>query len=153
MSIFQHPPFFNKRTQNLYYIPAIAFALAMIFLWLYIPQLQQVLRTAQVPAEHFFIPMTFGLFLPEQSEDGPVPDGGGIVNDAGGDKGPESTETPKLRRTKSGTLFNEEGELVADDTPATHEVEFDYLAYAMGRLVMFRESLAELGIQAAVQQD
>ena len=62
-SIFQHPPAFNKATQNLYLFPAIIFALVMVFLWCYIPQLQNVLGTAAVPVEHFFIPMAFGMFL------------------------------------------------------------------------------------------
>jgi sodium/potassium-transporting ATPase subunit alpha len=61
LSIFQHPPAFNKVTQNLYLFPAIAFALCMAIFWLYIPQLQSVLATSQVPAEHFFLPATFGL--------------------------------------------------------------------------------------------
>ena len=39
------------------------FALVMVFLWCYIPQLQVVLGTAQVPVEHFFLPVAFGLFL------------------------------------------------------------------------------------------
>ncbi|TVY71246.1 Sodium/potassium-transporting ATPase subunit alpha-A [Lachnellula suecica] len=61
LSIFQHPPAFNKRTQNLYLFPAIAFALCMAVFWLYIPQLQSTLNTSQVPAEHFFLPAAFGL--------------------------------------------------------------------------------------------
>ncbi|KAE9367518.1 calcium ATPase [Stipitochalara longipes BDJ] len=61
LSIFQHPPAFNKTTQNLYLFPAIAFALVMAIFWLYIPQLQSVLGTSSVPAEHFFLPAAFGL--------------------------------------------------------------------------------------------
>jgi sodium/potassium-transporting ATPase subunit alpha len=61
LSIFQHPPAFNKATQNLYLFLAIAFALVMAIFWLYIPQLQNVLGTSRVPAEHFFLPATFGL--------------------------------------------------------------------------------------------
>lgn len=61
LSIFQHPPAFNKSTQNLYLFPAIAFALLMAIFWLYIPQLQSVLGTSRVPAEHFFLPAAFGL--------------------------------------------------------------------------------------------
>jgi sodium/potassium-transporting ATPase subunit alpha len=61
LSIFQHPPAFNKATQNLYLFPAIAFALVMAIFWLYIPQLQNVLSTSSVPAEHFFLPAAFGL--------------------------------------------------------------------------------------------
>ncbi|KAI0842402.1 calcium ATPase [Hypoxylon sp. FL0890] len=62
-SLFQHPPAFNKRTQNLYLFPAIAFALSMAILWLYIPQLQSILGTSPVPVEHWFLPFAFGLFI------------------------------------------------------------------------------------------
>lgn len=68
LSIFQHPPAFNKMTQNLYLFPAIAFALCMAIFWLYIPELQSTLNTSRVPAEHFFLPAAFGvgiLFLDE----------------------------------------------------------------------------------------
>lgn len=68
LSIFQHPPLFNKRTQNWYLFPAMAFALVMAIFWLYVPKFQSVLSTSQVPAEHFFLPATFGigiLFLDE----------------------------------------------------------------------------------------
>jgi sodium/potassium-transporting ATPase subunit alpha len=61
LSIFQHPPAFNKMTQNLYLFPAIAFALCMAIFWLYIPQLQSTLNTSRVPVEHFFLPAAFGL--------------------------------------------------------------------------------------------
>jgi sodium/potassium-transporting ATPase subunit alpha len=61
LSIFQHPPAFNKETQNLLLFPAIIFALLIAIFWLYIPRLESVLDTTPVPAEHFFIPMTLGL--------------------------------------------------------------------------------------------
>ncbi|RDW59706.1 putative calcium-transporting ATPase [Coleophoma cylindrospora] len=61
LSIFQHPPAFNKETQNLYLFPAIAFSLVMAIFWLYIPKLQSVLDTSGVPAENFFLPAAFGL--------------------------------------------------------------------------------------------
>ena len=61
LSIFQHPPVLNKQTQNLWLFPAILFALLMAFFWLYIPKLQDVLETAEVPVEYWFLPMTFGL--------------------------------------------------------------------------------------------
>ncbi|CAM1502313.1 Fc.00g042970.m01.CDS01 [Cosmosporella sp. VM-42] len=61
LSIFQHPPLFNKQTQNLYLFPAIVFALAMAFFWLYIPEFQNVLGTSQVPVENWFLPMAFGI--------------------------------------------------------------------------------------------
>ncbi|KAK7706288.1 hypothetical protein SLS64_007627 [Diaporthe eres] len=61
LSIFQHPPLFNRKTQNVWLFPAILFALVMAFFWLYIPRLQEVLSTAEVPVEYWFLPMTFGL--------------------------------------------------------------------------------------------
>ena len=35
----------------------------MAFFWLYIPALQPVLGTTQVPVEHWFLPMAFGLWI------------------------------------------------------------------------------------------
>ncbi|KAB8067270.1 hypothetical protein BDV29DRAFT_94968 [Aspergillus leporis] len=61
LSIFQHPPAFNKQTQNLLLFPAIAFALVMAIFWLYVPAFQEVLATSSVPAEHYFLPAAFGL--------------------------------------------------------------------------------------------
>ncbi|OXV11847.1 hypothetical protein Egran_00391 [Elaphomyces granulatus] len=61
LSIFQHPPVFNKRTQNLLLFPAILFAFCMAIFWLYIPKFQEVLSTSSVPVEHFFLPMAFGI--------------------------------------------------------------------------------------------
>jgi sodium/potassium-transporting ATPase subunit alpha len=63
LSIFQHPPLFNKKTQNWYLFPAIVFALAMAILWLYIPSLQPILQTAPVPVAHWFLPFAFGAFI------------------------------------------------------------------------------------------
>lgn len=63
LSIIQHPPLFNKHTQNLYLFPAILFALVMAFVWLYPPVFQRVLLTAAVPVEYWFLPMAFGLGL------------------------------------------------------------------------------------------
>lgn len=63
LSIFQHPPVFNKATQNLYLFPAIVFALAMAVLWLYIPSLQPILGTSGVPVAHWFLPFAFGAFI------------------------------------------------------------------------------------------
>lgn len=68
LSIFSHPPLFNKATQNYYLFPAILFALVMAFFWLYIPAIQDTLGTTRVPVENFFLPMAFGigvLFLDE----------------------------------------------------------------------------------------
>ncbi|KAI0397631.1 hypothetical protein F5Y17DRAFT_414011 [Xylariaceae sp. FL0594] len=63
LSIFQHPPVFNKATQNLFVFPAILFALFMAILWLYIPQLHPILGTLPVPVEHWFLPFAFGTFI------------------------------------------------------------------------------------------
>lgn len=61
LSIFQHPPAFNKLTQNLRLFPAIVFALLIAIFWNYVPALQTVLDTSNVPAENFFLPAAFGL--------------------------------------------------------------------------------------------
>jgi sodium/potassium-transporting ATPase subunit alpha len=45
----------------LYLFPAMLFALVMAFFWLYVPKFQEVLLTAQVPVEHWFLPMALGL--------------------------------------------------------------------------------------------
>lgn len=63
LSIFQHPPAFNKRTQNLFLFPAIALTLGIAVIWLYIPQIQVVLGTAGVPVEHYLLPAALGLGL------------------------------------------------------------------------------------------
>ena len=62
LSIFQHPPLFNRDTQNWYLFPAIIFSLAMAIFWLYIPPLRPVLGTTAVPVEHWFLPFAFGMF-------------------------------------------------------------------------------------------
>lgn len=61
LSIFQHPPAFNKDTQNLRLFPAIALALCFALFWLYIPKFQYVLGTSSVPVEYYFLPAAFGL--------------------------------------------------------------------------------------------
>lgn len=63
VSIFQHPPLFKKSTQNWYLFPAILFALTIIFIFCYIPGVQDVISSAPVPVEHWFLPMAFGLGL------------------------------------------------------------------------------------------
>lgn len=63
LSIFQHPPAFNKATQNLYLFPAIAFALVVAIFFLYIPAIQDAVGTTRVPVEYYFLPMTFGLAI------------------------------------------------------------------------------------------
>lgn len=61
LSIFSHPPAFNKQTQNLLLFPAILFALGIAVFWLYIPRFQSVLDTTSVPVAHYFLPAAFGL--------------------------------------------------------------------------------------------
>ncbi|CAG9947487.1 unnamed protein product [Clonostachys rosea f. rosea IK726] len=63
LSIFQHPPAFNKDTQNLLLWPAILLTLGVAVIWLYIPPLQSVLNTAGVPIEHYFLPAALGVGL------------------------------------------------------------------------------------------
>jgi sodium/potassium-transporting ATPase subunit alpha len=63
LSIFQHPPAFNKATQNLYLFPAILFSFVVIFIFCYPPGLQSVLGSAAVPVEYFFLPVAFGIGL------------------------------------------------------------------------------------------
>lgn len=63
LSVFQHPPIFNKNTSNKLQIVAIVFALGVIFFFNYIPWFQQILLTATIPVEYFFLPVAFGAFL------------------------------------------------------------------------------------------
>jgi sodium/potassium-transporting ATPase subunit alpha len=61
LSIFSHPPAFNKLTQNLALFPAIIFAVGIAFLFCYIPGIQNVIGSTTVPVEYWFLPMSFGL--------------------------------------------------------------------------------------------
>lgn len=63
LSIFTHPPLFNKATQNLHLVPAIIFALIIVFIFCYIPGLQSVAGTSTIPVIHWFLPMAFGIGL------------------------------------------------------------------------------------------
>lgn len=63
LSIFQHPPAFNKATQNLYLFPAIIFAFVIAIFFLYTKPIQAAVGTTSVPVEYFFLPMTFGLAI------------------------------------------------------------------------------------------
>ncbi|KAF3937610.1 hypothetical protein ABW19_dt0204145 [Dactylella cylindrospora] len=63
LSIFQHPPLFNKATQNIWLFPAIVFALLVAFFFNYTPPLRTVLLTGDVPVEHWFFPVAFGLVI------------------------------------------------------------------------------------------
>ncbi|OJJ42424.1 hypothetical protein ASPZODRAFT_20541 [Penicilliopsis zonata CBS 506.65] len=63
LSIFQQPPILNRETQNLLLFPAMLFALCMVFIFCYIPGLQKSIDTTSIPAEHFFLPVAFGVGL------------------------------------------------------------------------------------------
>ncbi|RDW70502.1 cation-translocating P-type ATPase [Aspergillus mulundensis] len=63
LSIFQQPPLGNPATQNLLLFPVMVFALCVVFLFLYVPDLHDSLATTTVPVEHFFLPVAFGLGL------------------------------------------------------------------------------------------
>jgi sodium/potassium-transporting ATPase subunit alpha len=60
LSIVQHPPYFNKDTQNLYVLPAIVFAMLMAILWIYPAPFRKTFDTAPVPVEYWFLPFAFG---------------------------------------------------------------------------------------------
>ncbi|KAK2858536.1 hypothetical protein FQN49_004639 [Arthroderma sp. PD_2] len=63
LSIFQQPPIFNKQTQNPLLFGAMLFSLLIIFIFCYIPGIQNTVATTTIPVEHFFLPMAFGLGL------------------------------------------------------------------------------------------
>lgn len=63
LSIFQQPPLFNKETQNWLLFPAMVFAIVVVFIFCYIPGLQNTIDTRQVPVEHWFLPAAFGFGL------------------------------------------------------------------------------------------
>ncbi|KAJ4990386.1 h k atpase alpha [Stagonosporopsis vannaccii] len=60
LSIFQQPPVFNKETQNWLLFPGMLFAIVVVFIFCYIPGLQNTIDTRQVPVEHWFLPAAFG---------------------------------------------------------------------------------------------
>lgn len=63
LSIFQHPPIFNKETSNKLQFIAIVFAIVVVFFFCYIPWFQNVLGTTSIPVEYFFLPVAFGAGL------------------------------------------------------------------------------------------
>jgi sodium/potassium-transporting ATPase subunit alpha len=63
LSIFQQPPVFNKKTQNLWLFPAILFSLVVIFIFLYIPGIESAISSSPIPVEYFFFPLIFGVWL------------------------------------------------------------------------------------------
>ncbi|EMC92318.1 hypothetical protein BAUCODRAFT_38353 [Baudoinia panamericana UAMH 10762] len=52
-----------KHSLNWYILPAIIFALLITIFFLYVPTFHDVLGTAVVPVEHWFLPMGFGMAL------------------------------------------------------------------------------------------
>ncbi|KAL4952729.1 hypothetical protein BDW69DRAFT_195411 [Aspergillus filifer] len=48
---------------NLLLFPAMVFALCIVFMFCYIPELHASINTTTVPAEHFFLPVAFGIGL------------------------------------------------------------------------------------------
>jgi sodium/potassium-transporting ATPase subunit alpha len=63
LSIFQQPPIFNKNTQNWLLFPSMIFAIVVVFIFCYIPSLQETIGTREVPVEYWFFPAAFGLGL------------------------------------------------------------------------------------------
>ncbi|KAI1616233.1 hypothetical protein EDD36DRAFT_129967 [Exophiala viscosa] len=60
LSIFQHPPIFNKQTRNLLLFPAILFALIVALIFTFVPGISE-LGCENVPVEYWFLPLAFGL--------------------------------------------------------------------------------------------
>ncbi|KAF8512193.1 sodium-potassium ATPase [Gautieria morchelliformis] len=58
LSIFQHTP-----AKNWYLVPAMICALVVAIFFSYVPFFQNAFLTRGIPAEHYFIPMTFGVVL------------------------------------------------------------------------------------------
>jgi sodium/potassium-transporting ATPase subunit alpha len=62
-SILSHPPIFRASTANYFLFPAIVFAMLIAILFLYVPKLQKVLGQLPIPAEYWFLPMSFGIAI------------------------------------------------------------------------------------------
>jgi sodium/potassium-transporting ATPase subunit alpha len=63
LSIFQQPPIFNKKTQNLLLFPAMVFAIVVVFIFCYPPSVQEAIDTTTIPVEYWFFPVAFGIGL------------------------------------------------------------------------------------------
>ncbi|KAJ4357538.1 uncharacterized protein N0V89_002114 [Didymosphaeria variabile] len=63
LSIFQQPPIFNKKTQNLLLFPAMIFAIVVVFIFCYPPSVQEAIVTTTIPVEYWFFPVAFGIGL------------------------------------------------------------------------------------------
>jgi sodium/potassium-transporting ATPase subunit alpha len=51
----------NKDTQNLLLFPAMVFAIVVVFIFCYIPSVQNSIDTTEVPVEHWFLPVAYGI--------------------------------------------------------------------------------------------
>ena len=58
LSILNHAPW-----KNPYLLPAIILALLIAIFFLYVPKFHEVLGTATVPVENWFLPFGFGMGL------------------------------------------------------------------------------------------
>lgn len=63
LSIFQMPPIGSKHSRNLYIFPAIIFAIIVAFIFNYIPGIQRVIGSTNIPVEYWMLPIAFGLAL------------------------------------------------------------------------------------------
>lgn len=63
LSIFQHPPYGNPACRNVYILPAMVLALLIGIFVSYIPGLQNVLQTRGIPAENYFLPLAYAIFI------------------------------------------------------------------------------------------
>ncbi|PRT56644.1 Sodium/potassium-transporting ATPase subunit alpha-1 [Wickerhamiella sorbophila] len=68
MSVFTHPPLFNKNTQNWRIFVTIPFSFAIIWIFCYPKDVQQLFYSADIPVEHWFLPMALGLGLLSMDE-------------------------------------------------------------------------------------
>lgn len=53
----------TSHTINWYLLPAIIFALLIAIFFLYVPSFHNVLNTAVVPVQYWFLPMAFGMVI------------------------------------------------------------------------------------------
>lgn len=63
MSLFMHPPLFNKKTRNWRIFLTYPFSFAMIWIFCYPSSVQNLFFSSEVPVEHWFLPMALGLGL------------------------------------------------------------------------------------------
>jgi sodium/potassium-transporting ATPase subunit alpha len=61
LSLFQHPPLGNKKTQNLLLFPAILFSIVIAVIFIYIADIHEVAGSNFVPVRFWFIPFALGI--------------------------------------------------------------------------------------------